>query len=94
MPAFHGRSVKITLTVPLLVRMKMIGKGLKRVSGYGQGDHYITIKIVPPKTLDEKQRALMQVNFERDCKKLKRLIRFRSLLIRPLSAAYIRRKWF
>jgi len=41
----------------------MTGKGLKRVSGYGQGDHYITIKIVPPKKLDEKQRALMQVNF-------------------------------
>ena len=41
----------------------MTGKGLKRVSGYGYGDHYINIKIKPPKELDEKQRALMQVRF-------------------------------
>ena len=39
----------------------MTGKGLKRVSGHGCGDHYINIKIVPPKILDEKQKALLQV---------------------------------
>ena len=67
--------LKLHLTVTLIVRMKMTGKGLKRVSGYGQGDHYITIKIVPPKKLDEKQRALMQGNFKGSVrKKLKRFI--------------------
>ena len=45
----------------IINRMKMTGKGLKRVSGYGYGDHYINIKIKPPKVLDEKQRALMRV---------------------------------
>ena len=45
----------------IIHRMKMTGKGLKRVSGYGYGDHYINIKIKPPKVLDEKQRALMRV---------------------------------
>ena len=39
--------------------MKMSGKGLKKVSGYGYGDHYIHIKIDVPKKLDEKQLALM-----------------------------------
>ena len=34
-------------------------KGLKKVSGYGYGDHYIHIKIDVPKKLDEKQLALM-----------------------------------
>lgn len=42
--------------------MKMTGKGLKRVSGHGYGDHYITIKIKPPKQLDEKQKALLKVS--------------------------------
>eukprot|EP00088_Acartia_fossae_P017313 TRINITY_DN1980_c0_g1_i2.p1 TRINITY_DN1980_c0_g1~~TRINITY_DN1980_c0_g1_i2.p1 ORF type:complete len:473 (-),score=98.96 TRINITY_DN1980_c0_g1_i2:900-2318(-) len=45
-------------------KMKMTGKGLKRVSGYGYGDHYINIKIKPPKNLDEKQKALLQAYAE------------------------------
>jgi len=41
-------------------RMRMTGKGIKKVSGYGYGDHYIHIRIDPPKNLNEKQRALLQ----------------------------------
>ncbi len=41
-------------------RMRMSGKGMKKVSGYGYGDHYINIRIVTPKNLDEKQKALLQ----------------------------------
>ena len=40
--------------------MRMAGKGIKKVSGYGYGDHYIHIRIQPPKDLTEKQRALLQ----------------------------------
>ena len=40
--------------------MRMTGKGIKKVSGYGYGDHYIHIRIDPPKNLNEKQRALLQ----------------------------------
>ena len=40
--------------------MRMAGKGIKKVSGYGYGDHYIHIRIDPPKDLSEKQRALLQ----------------------------------
>ena len=43
--------------------MKMTGKGIKRMSGYGVGDHYINIKIKPPKHLSDKQKALLQVGF-------------------------------
>ena len=44
--------------------MRMAGKGIKKVSGYGYGDHYIHIRIEPPKTLSEKQRALLQAYAE------------------------------
>lgn len=36
-------------------------KGLKRVNSVGTGDHYIHIKIVIPKKLNDKQKALLQV---------------------------------
>jgi len=45
-------------------RMKMTGKGLKRVSGYGYGDHYINIKVIAPKKLTEKQKVLLQAYAE------------------------------
>ena len=38
----------------------MAGKGIKKVSGFGHGDHYINIKIQPPKTLSDKQVALLK----------------------------------
>jgi len=57
---YEDLNLQIPLGTPSHTKMKMTGKGLKRVSGYGYGDHYINIKIKPPKELDEKQRALMQ----------------------------------
>lgn len=39
-------------------------KGMKRVNGYGHGDHYVHIKIVIPKKLTDKQKALIQVRVE------------------------------
>jgi len=42
-------------------RMRMAGKGIKKVSGYGHGDHYINIKIQPPKKLSDQQAALLKV---------------------------------
>ena len=38
----------------------MAGKGIKKVSGFGHGDHYINIKIEPPKTLTDKQSAILR----------------------------------
>lgn len=38
------------------------GKGLKRVNTHGHGNHYLNIKIKIPKSLNEEQKALIQVN--------------------------------
>lgn len=34
------------------------------MDGYGQGDHYITFKIIVPKKLSKQQKALMQAYAE------------------------------
>lgn len=39
----------------------LTGKGLKRVNSYGQGNHYVHLKINVPKTLTTEQKALIQV---------------------------------
>ncbi|KAG5880761.1 hypothetical protein JTB14_010943 [Gonioctena quinquepunctata] len=39
-------------------KIRLSGKGMKKVNGYGHGDHYVTFKVSVPKHLDEKQRAL------------------------------------
>lgn len=45
-------------------RIRLSGKGMKKVNGYGQGDHYVVFKIRVPKRLDEKQKALLQAYAE------------------------------
>ncbi|XP_015917787.1 protein tumorous imaginal discs, mitochondrial isoform X2 [Parasteatoda tepidariorum] len=40
-------------------RLKLEGKGIKRVSSYGYGDHYVHIKIKIPQKLSQKQKALL-----------------------------------
>ncbi|XP_022901527.1 protein tumorous imaginal discs, mitochondrial-like isoform X2 [Onthophagus taurus] len=40
-------------------RLRLSGKGMKKVDGYGHGDHYVTFKITVPKCLSKKQRALL-----------------------------------
>lgn len=37
------------------------GKGLKRVNSYGQGNHYVNLKIIIPTVLSPEQKALIQV---------------------------------
>ncbi|XP_026483250.2 protein tumorous imaginal discs, mitochondrial-like isoform X1 [Vanessa tameamea] len=39
--------------------VRLSRKGMKRVSQHGHGDHYVHIKIQVPKTLSEKQKALV-----------------------------------
>jgi len=60
----QGVHEDLTIQIPSCTsshtRMRMAGKGIKKVSGYGYGDHYIHIRIDPPKDLSEKQRALLQ----------------------------------
>ena len=46
------------------VRMRLKGKGIPKVSGYGYGDHYVHVRIEVPKELEEKQKALLQAYAE------------------------------
>lgn len=39
-------------------KIRLSGKGMKKINGYGHGDHYVNFKIKVPKDLNEKQRAL------------------------------------
>lgn len=41
------------------MKIRLSGKGMKKINGYGHGDHYVTYKIKIPKTLNEKQHALV-----------------------------------
>lgn len=42
--------------------INLSGKGLKRVNSYGNGNHYVHLKINIPKKLTSKQKALIQVS--------------------------------
>lgn len=37
---------------------------MKKVNGYGTGDHYVTFKVAVPKELNDKQKALIQAYAE------------------------------
>lgn len=45
-------------------KIRLTGKGMKKVNGLGNGDHYVNIKIIVPTTLTDKQKALMQAYAE------------------------------
>lgn len=59
----QGLYETLNLTIPAGIqtdqRIRLSGKGIPRVSGYGYGDHYVHIKIKIPKTLTDRQRALL-----------------------------------
>jgi DnaJ-class molecular chaperone len=45
-------------------RVRLTGKGLKKVNSYGYGDHYIHLKVKIPRSLNAKQKALLQAYAE------------------------------
>jgi DnaJ family protein A protein 3 len=45
-------------------RIRLSGKGMKNINSFGYGDHYVNLKISVPRTLNEKQRALIQAYAE------------------------------
>ncbi|XP_071950980.1 dnaJ homolog subfamily A member 3, mitochondrial-like [Antedon mediterranea] len=40
-------------------RIRLPGKGIQRVNGYGNGDHFVHVKIKVPTTLTDKQQGLL-----------------------------------
>ncbi|KAL2101711.1 hypothetical protein ACEWY4_003472 [Coilia grayii] len=59
----QGLYETLNLTIPAGIqsdqRIRLSGKGIPRVSGYGYGDHYVHIKMKIPKMLTDRQRALI-----------------------------------
>lgn len=56
---YEDLAVKIAPGTSSHTRIRLEGKGIRRVSSYGYGDHYISIKIKVPKKLTQKQKALI-----------------------------------
>lgn len=61
---YEDQTIQIIPSTSSHTRIRLSGKGLKKVDGMGYGDHYVTIKIIVPKQLTEKQRALLQAYAE------------------------------
>ncbi|KAM6966907.1 dnaJ heat shock protein family (Hsp40) member A3a [Tautogolabrus adspersus] len=59
----QGLYETLNLSIPAGIqtdqRIRLAGKGIARVTGYGFGDHYVHVKIKVPKTLTDRQRSLL-----------------------------------
>ncbi|XP_061568474.1 dnaJ heat shock protein family (Hsp40) member A3a [Cololabis saira] len=59
----QGLYETLNLSIPAGIqtdqKIRLTGKGIARISGYGFGDHYVHVKIKIPKTLTDRQRTLM-----------------------------------
>lgn len=45
-------------------RIRLKGKGIRRVNGFGNGDHYIHVKVKMPVSLTKEQEALLKAYAE------------------------------
>lgn len=61
---YEDQTIQIMPGTSSHTRIRLNGKGLKKVDGLGYGDHYVNVKITVPKKLTEKQRALLQAYAE------------------------------
>ncbi|XP_077279364.1 dnaJ homolog l(2)tid, mitochondrial isoform X2 [Temnothorax americanus] len=61
---YEDQTIQIMPGTSSHTRIRLTGKGLKKVDGMGYGDHYVNVKITVPKHMTEKQRALFQAYAE------------------------------
>jgi DnaJ family protein A protein 3 len=61
---YDNQTIQIMPGTSSHTRIRLSGKGLKKVDGIGYGDHYVNIKITIPKELTDKQQALLQAYAE------------------------------
>lgn len=57
---YEDQIIQISPGTSSHTRIRLPGKGLKRVNTYGNGDHYVVIKIGVPKKLSKKQKDLLE----------------------------------
>jgi curved DNA-binding protein len=60
-PTLEGKTV---LTIPAGTgggaKLRLKGKGIKPAGNQPQGDQYVTVRVVPPKSLNDRQKELME----------------------------------
>ncbi|KAG7207123.1 hypothetical protein KM043_000998 [Ampulex compressa] len=61
---YEDHTVQILPGTSSHTKIRLGGKGLKKVNGVGYGDHYVQIKITVPPKLTEKQMVLLQAYAE------------------------------
>uniref|UniRef100_A0A1B6DYE1 Chaperone DnaJ C-terminal domain-containing protein n=1 Tax=Clastoptera arizonana TaxID=38151 RepID=A0A1B6DYE1_9HEMI len=61
---YEDHTVLISPGTSSHTRIRLSNKGIKKVNVGGSGDHYVHLKIVIPKVLNEKQKALIQAYAE------------------------------
>jgi len=61
---YEDQTIQIMPGTSSHTRIRLSGKGMKKVDGYGHGDHYVNIKVEVPKYLSKEQKALMQAYAE------------------------------
>ena len=61
---YEDQTIQIRPGTSSHTQIRLSGKGLKKVSSLGYGDHHVHIKIKVPNKLTEKQRALLQAYAE------------------------------
>ncbi|GGH84934.1 molecular chaperone DnaJ [Pullulanibacillus pueri] len=60
-PTLYGRvKLKIPAGTQTGTHFRLKGKGIKNVRGYGQGDQHVTVNVVTPKHLSDKERELFK----------------------------------
>ncbi len=58
-PTLYGKvKLKIPAGTQTSTHFRLKGKGIKNVRGYGQGDQHITVKVVTPKHLSDREKEL------------------------------------
>ncbi|XP_071452761.1 protein tumorous imaginal discs, mitochondrial-like isoform X2 [Hetaerina americana] len=61
---YEDHHIQISPGTSSHARIRLSGKGMKKVNTYGHGDHYVHLRVDVPKHLNEKQKALMMAYAE------------------------------
>lgn len=61
---YEDQTIQVAPGTSSHMRIRLSGKGLKKINGMGYGDHYVNIKITVPKKLTDEQQALLQAYAE------------------------------
>ncbi|XP_012278228.2 protein tumorous imaginal discs, mitochondrial isoform X2 [Orussus abietinus] len=61
---YEDQTIQIKPGTSSHTKIRLSGKGMKKMNGAGYGDHYVNIKITIPERLTEEQKSLMQAYAE------------------------------